>query len=163
MTTPLQRDAGQLAELDYDQQLKRDIGLFWVFSIGVATITPVVGLYAVFSLGTQLTGPAWILVQLLSLAGQLPLAFVYSELASEFPITGDPYHWTTRLPGRRYGMFTGIVYALTVTAALATVAYLAAPWVSLLITGTEPQGMIRSALSTISMWSVTMTAGTSSI
>ena len=146
MTTPLQGDAGQLAELGYDQQLKRDIGLFSVFSIGVATVAPVVGLYAIFSLGIQLTGPAWILMLVLSLAGQLTVAFVYSELASEFPIAGGPYYWTTRLVGPRYGMFTGIVYALAVTAALATVAYLAAPWVSLLITGSEPRGMNRALI-----------------
>lgn len=146
MSTPSQGDVGQLAELGYDQQLKRDIGLFSVFSIGVATVAPVVGLYAIFSLGIQLSGPAWILMLLLSLAGQLTVAFVYSELASEFPLAGGPYHWTTRLAGPRYGMFTGIVYALAVTAALATVAYLASPWVSLLFTGSEPHGMNRAAI-----------------
>lgn len=146
MTKPSQSDVGQLAKLGYHQQLKRDIGLFSVFSIGVATVAPVVGLYAIFSLGIQLTGPAWILMLVLSLAGQLTVAFVYSELASEFPIAGGPYHWTNRLAGSRYGMFTGIVYALAVTAALATVAYLAAPWVSLLITGSEPHGIYRALI-----------------
>ncbi|BAI72700.1 amino acid permease [Azospirillum sp. B510] len=146
MSTPSQGDAGQLAELGYDQELKRDIGLFSVFSIGVATVAPVVGLYAIFSLGIQLTGPAWILMLLLSLAGQLTVAFVYSELASEFPIAGGPYHWTSRLAGQRFGMVTGIIYALAVTAALATVAYLAAPWVCLLVTGAEPQGINRALI-----------------
>ncbi|OCJ13077.1 hypothetical protein A6U87_07230 [Rhizobium sp. AC44/96] len=144
MTTPSQGDTGQLASLGYEQELKRDIGLFSVFSIGVATVAPVVGLYAIFSLGIQLTGPAWILMLVLSLVGQLTVAFVYSELASEFPLAGGPYHWTGRLVGRRYGIFTGIIYALAVTAALATVAYLAAPWVSLLLTGAEPQGASRA-------------------
>lgn len=146
MTTPSKGDAGQLAELGYDQQLKRDIGLFSVFSIGVATVAPVVGLYAIFSLGIQLTGPAWILMLLLSLAGQLTVAFVYSELASEFPIAGGPYYWTGRLIGPRFGMVTGIIYALAVSAALATVAFLAAPWVSLLVTGSEPQGINRALI-----------------
>lgn len=146
MKTQTRDDVGQLADLGYDQQLKRDIGLFSVFAIGVATVAPVVGLYAIFSLGIQLTGPAWIWLLILSLAGQLTVAFVYSELASEFPIAGGPYHWTSRLAGKRYGMVTGVIYALAVTAALATVAYLAAPWVSLLLTGAEPQGVGRAGI-----------------
>lgn len=146
MTTTPHSDASQLASLGYDQELKRDIGLFSVFSIGVATVAPVVGLYAIFSMGIQLTGPAWILMLVLALVGQLTAAFVYSELASEFPLAGGPYHWTGRLVGRRYGVFTGAIYALAVTAALAAVAYLAAPWVCLLITGAEPQGVIRALI-----------------
>lgn len=146
MKTSTQGDASQLADLGFKQELKRDIGLFSVFSIGVATVAPVVGLYAIFSLGIQLTGPAWIWLLVLSLAGQLTVAFVYSELASEFPVAGGPYHWTSRLAGKGYGLVTGIIYALAVTAALATVAYLAAPWVSLLLTGTEPKGIARAAI-----------------
>lgn len=145
--TPASRnDSGQLEGLGYKQELKRDIGLFSVFSIGVATVAPVVGLYAIFSLGIQLTGPAWILMLVLSLAGQLTVAVVYSELASQFPVAGGPYHWTGRLAGKGYGLVTGIIYALAVTAALATVAYLAAPWVSLLIAGVEPVGINRAAI-----------------
>ncbi len=90
MKTQTRDDVGQLADLGYDQQLKRDIGLFSVFAIGVATVAPVVGLYAIFSLGIQLTGPAWIWLLILSLAGQLTVAFVYSNWPRSSPSPADP-------------------------------------------------------------------------
>lgn len=121
-------DASRLQELGYRQELNRGLGVFSTFSIGVATVAPVVGLYAIFGLGMSLNGPGWVWLLLLSLVGQLLVAVVYAELASEFPIAGGPYQWVRRLIGENAGVFTGIIYLVAVSAALATVAFLAAPW-----------------------------------
>ncbi|MDX2552533.1 APC family permease [Streptomyces stelliscabiei] len=137
----------RLEELGYRQQLRRGLGIWSTFSVGVTTVAPVVGLYAIFSLGSVLSGPAWLWMLLASLVAQLLVAVVYAELASEFPVAGGPYQWVRRLVGPRAAWFTGIVYISAVTAALTTVAYLAAPWLGLLFTGSEPHGMTRCLIS----------------
>ncbi|MFD1537775.1 APC family permease [Nonomuraea guangzhouensis] len=143
----MKTDDTRLEQLGYQQQLRRGLGVFSTFSIGVAAVAPVVGLYAIFSLGSLLSGPAWLWMLGVALAGQLLVAVVYAELASEFPVAGGPYQWARRLVGPRFAWFTGIVYLAAVTAALATVAYLAAPWVGLLFTGAEPRGATRLLVS----------------
>ncbi|AZO52072.1 MAG: amino acid permease [Mesorhizobium sp.] len=130
-------DASRLQELGYRQQLRRGLGVFSTFSIGVATVAPVVGLYAIFGLGMNLSGPVWVWLLVLSLVGQVLVAVVYAELASEFPIAGGPYQWVRRLIGPDAGIFTGLIYLVAVSAALATVAFLAAPWFAQLL-GLQP-------------------------
>jgi amino acid transporter len=126
-------DSGRLRELGYSQQLQRGLGIFSTFSIGVATVAPVVGLYAIVGLSMSFSGPTWVWVLLASLVGQLLVAAIYAELASEFPVAGGPYQWTKRLVGPGFGTFTGVVYLTAVSAALATVGYLAAPWFGALL------------------------------
>ncbi|WP_210212316.1 MULTISPECIES: amino acid permease [unclassified Mesorhizobium] len=103
-----------MQELGYRQQLRRGLGVFSTFSIGVATVAPVVGLYAIFGLGMNLSGPVWVWLLVLSLVGQVLVAVVYSELASEFPIAGGPYQWVRRLIGPDAGIFTGLIYLVAV-------------------------------------------------
>ncbi|MEU0805927.1 amino acid permease [Streptomyces sp. NPDC005970] len=147
MTEHANQNDTRLQELGYRQQLRRGLGIWSTFSVGVTTVAPVVGLYAIFSLGSALSGPVWLWMLLASLVAQLLVAVVYAELASEFPVAGGPYQWVRRLVGPRSGWFTGIVYISAVTAALTTVAYLAAPWVGLLFTGSEPHGLTRCLIS----------------
>jgi len=105
--------------------------------MGFATISPVVGLYAVALVGTVVAGPAWVWVLPIAFAGQCLLLAVYSELASEFPISGGPYQWTRRLIGPSYGWLTGWVAICSYCAANTTIAYLGAPW-ALTLLGIEP-------------------------
>lgn len=127
------RSDEQLKRLGYEQQLQRGLGLWSTFSIGVATVAPVVGLYAIVPLGMMLMGPAWIWVLLGCLVFQLFTALVYGVLAHRYPIAGGPFQWARRLVGPRYSVFTAVCYVVAVCAALTTVLYLAAPWLSLLI------------------------------
>src|SRR5215208_5837037 len=105
--------------------------------MGFATISPVVGLYAVALVGTVVAGPAWVWVLPIAFAGQCLLLAVYSELASEFPISGGPYQWTRRLIGPSYGWLTGWVAICSYCAANTTIAYLGAPW-ALTLLGIQP-------------------------
>lgn len=129
-------------------QLRRGLGAVSLLSIGVATVAPVVGLYSIFSLGMITAGPWWIWPLVISLGCQLLVAVVYAGLARRIPITGGPFQWARRLVGPRYAWFTGVMYLIAVSAALTTVAYLAAPWISHLIFGitvTGPAALLWSA------------------
>jgi amino acid transporter len=130
VTTPVARDADaeRLRELGYEQELRRGLGIFDNVAMGFATISPVVGLYAVVLVGLVVAGPAWIWVLPVALAGQCLLLAVYSELASEFPISGGAYQWSRRLVGGRYAWFNGWVAICAYAVANTTIAYLGAPW-----------------------------------
>jgi hypothetical protein len=102
-------DAARLRELGYEQELRRGLRIFDSVAMGFATISPVVGLYAVVLVGMVVAGTAWLWVLPLALAGQCLLLSVYSELASQFPISNGSYQWSRRLIGPRYGWFNGWV------------------------------------------------------
>jgi amino acid transporter len=125
---PVDPDAARLRELGYDQELRRGLRIFDNVAMGFATISPVVGLYAVALVGLTVAGPAWVWVLPVSLAGQCLLLFVYSELASQFPIANGAYQWSRRLLGARYGWFNGWVAICAFAVANTTIAYLGAPW-----------------------------------
>ncbi|UUW91214.1 amino acid permease [Pimelobacter simplex] len=92
-------DARELADYGYEQELRRTLSAWAVFAIGFATISPVVGIYAVIQLGFAFSGPVWIWATVVAFLGQLLVAVVYAELASQFPVTGGVYQWVRRLAG----------------------------------------------------------------
>ncbi|GAA5124620.1 APC family permease [Alloalcanivorax gelatiniphagus] len=121
-------DASRLAELGYEQELRRGLGVFGNIAMGFATISPVVGLYAVALVGTLVAGPMWLLALPVALVGNLLLVSVYAELSSQFPVSGGAYQWTRRLVGPRYAWVSGWLSVCAYLAANTTIAYLAAPW-----------------------------------
>lgn len=130
----------QLQEFGYQPVLRRGLGIWSTFSIGVATVAPVVGLYAIVPLGMMTVGPVWVWVLAACLVLQLCTAAVYGVLAGRYPIAGGPLQWTRRLVGPRYAVFTTVIYVVAVSAALTTVTYLAAPWLSLLLLDRAVEG-----------------------
>lgn len=125
-------DEQVLESLGYRQELKRSLSFWTNFAVGFAYISPVVGLYAILSLGTFAAGPAWIWALPIVLCGQLLVASVFAELASQFPIAGGAYQWSRRLMGNTYAWFTGWAYVWTVMLTVTAIAYFAAPWVAAL-------------------------------
>lgn len=109
-----------------------------LFSVGFATISPVVGIYSVMSLGAMSMGPSWVWVVPLCLLLQFGVALVYAELSSQFPLAGGCYQWVRRLVGDRLAWFTGFLYLASALASLTTVAYLGGFWLGLLATGAPP-------------------------
>lgn len=95
------RDERLLAAHGYRQELERGLSLWSSFSVGFATISPVVGIYSVMSLGAMSMGPSWVWVVLLCLLLQFGVALVYAELSSQFPLAGGCYQWVRRLVGDR--------------------------------------------------------------
>ncbi|KAA2262647.1 amino acid permease [Solihabitans fulvus] len=122
-------DDARLRELGYEQRLSRRLSAFSNIGIGFATISPVVGLYAVVLVGTTVAGPAWVWALPICLVGQCLLLTVYSELASQFPVSGGAYQWTRRLVGPSYAWLAGWLSLCSALVANTTISYLAAPWV----------------------------------
>jgi amino acid transporter len=133
----LDADVARLRELGYEQELRRGLRVFDNVAMGFAAISPVVGLYAVAFVGIAVAGAAWVWVLPVALAGQCLLLFVYSELASEYPIANGAYQWSRRLIGPRYGWFNGWVAIWAFAVANTTIAYLGAPW-ALTVLGIRP-------------------------
>jgi amino acid transporter len=131
----------QLEQLGYHPVLRRGLGVWSTFSIGVATVAPVVGLYAIVPLGLATAGPSWVWVLGACLVLQLCTALVYGVLAGRYPLAGGPFQCARRLVGPRYAVFTVVTYVVAVSAALTTVAYLAAPWLSQLLLDRSVSGM----------------------
>ncbi|MGW5126374.1 APC family permease [Streptomyces sp. NPDC004069] len=130
-------DAARLRELGYEPELRRGLGVFGNVAMGFATISPVVGLYAVALIGTMVAGPAWVWALPVCLLGQCLLLVVYSELASQFPVSAGAYQWTRRLIGPSYAWLNGWLALFGALVANTTIAYLAAPWV-LSVAGLAP-------------------------
>ncbi|MFY0731602.1 APC family permease [Pseudomonas sp. NFX15] len=141
MTSSLSRqnaDENLLHSQGYAQELHRGLSLWSSFSVGFATVSPVVGIYSVMSLGAMSAGPSWVWIVPLCLALQLLVALVYAELASQYPLAGGCYQWVKRLAGDRWAWFTGFMYLASALASLTTVAYLGGFWLWLFFTGEPP-------------------------
>lgn len=138
-------DDAELEEFGYTAQLKREMTVWSVFTLGFATISPVVGLFSVLALSFSLTGPGWVWAVAIAFAGQLLVAFVYAELSSQFPIVGGVYQWVRLLVGPKSGWLLGLLYLASAIASLTTVAYLGGTWVWLLLTGESPEPLTHVA------------------
>ncbi|MGX1087007.1 APC family permease [Pseudomonas sp. AP3_22 TE3818] len=131
-------DENLLHSQGYAQELHRGLSLWSSFSVGFATVSPVVGIYSVMSLGAMSAGSSWVWIVPLCLALQLLVALVYAELASQYPLAGGCYQWVKRLAGDRWAWFTGFMYLASALASLTTVAYLGGFWLWLFFTGEPP-------------------------
>ncbi|TAA56690.1 APC family permease [Shinella sp. JR1-6] len=127
-----------LANHGYRQELDRGLSLWSSFSVGFATISPVVGIYSVMSLGAISIGPSWVWIVPLCLALQFTVALVYAELSSQYPLAGGCYQWVRHLVGDRLAWFTGFLYLASALASLTTVSYLGGFWLGLFVTGSPP-------------------------
>ncbi|MFB7755006.1 APC family permease [Streptomyces sp. NPDC056121] len=135
-------DAARLADLGYTQELSRSLGILGNIAMGFAVVSPVVALYAVSMVGTMIAGPAWVWALPIVLLGQCLVVNVYSELASQWPLTGGPYQWGRRLLGPSFGWLSGWVWQFAVMLGNTTVAYLAAPWIFALVGATPTPGSL---------------------
>ena len=145
MSVPSNPDEHLLASHGYRQELDRGLSLWSSFSVGFATISPVVGIYSVMSLGAISVGPSWVWIVPLCLLLQLSVALVYAELSSQFPLAGGCYQWVRRLVGDRLAWFTGFLYLAAALASLTTVAYLGGFWLGLLLFDAPPSANAQVA------------------
>jgi amino acid transporter len=123
-------DEGVLESFGYKQELKRSLSFWTNFAVGFAFISPVVGLYAIIALATFAAGPAWVWALPIVLAGQLLVASVFAELASQYPIAGGIYQWSRRLAGATYAWFAGWIYVWTIMLTVTAVAYFGSVWLA---------------------------------
>jgi amino acid transporter len=125
-------DEAVLESFGYTQELSRTLSFWTNFAVGFAFISPVVGLYAIIALATFAAGPAWVWALPIVLIGQLLVASVFAELASQFPIAGGIYQWSRRLVGPTYAWFAGWAYVWTVMLTVTAIAYFGAVWLAAL-------------------------------
>ncbi len=81
-------------------QFERSIGLISNFSLGFTYLSPLTAVYSLFALAITLAGPPAFWWVVIAACGQLLVAVVFGETASQYPITGGLYPWARRVWGR---------------------------------------------------------------
>jgi amino acid transporter len=152
MSTTELSDEKVLEGFGYKQELRRSLSFWTNFAVGFAFISPVVGLYAIIALATFAAGPAWVWALPIVLAGQLLVASVFAELASQYPIAGGIYQWSRRLAGPTYAWFAGWIYVWTIMLTVTAVAYFGSVWLAAVFDATpSANGQVLWALGLLSV------------
>ncbi|WAR61998.1 hypothetical protein PtB15_14B92 [Puccinia triticina] len=91
-------DEAVLAQMGYQQELKRDWNLLQNFGVSFSIISVVTGITTLFSTGLNVGGPAvmtwgWIGVSIMTTLVGLSM----SEIVSAIPTSGGPYFWSAVL------------------------------------------------------------------
>src|ERR1019366_1231788 len=119
-----ERDAADLAQFGYRQELKRSLGTFSSFAVAFSYISPSTGIFTLFALGLTTLGGVFIWTWPVVALGQFLVALNLAEASSHYPVAGSVFQRTKYLASRRYSWFTGWISLfagiLTVTAVVAT-------------------------------------------
>jgi urea carboxylase system permease len=119
------RDAADLAQYGYKQELKRSLNIFSSFAVAFSYISPATGIFTLFILGIGTLGGAFFWTWPVVWLGQFIVALVFAEVSTHFPIAGSVFQWTKYLArNKTYAWYAGWIYlwagALTVAAVVAT-------------------------------------------
>src|SRR5471030_1939946 len=102
------------------------------FSLGFTYLSPVVGVYTIFATAFIAGGPPMWWTYLLVGLGQLLVCLIFSEVVSQFPISGGLYPWARRLVGKKWAWMAGWIYGWALFTTIAAVAVCAGPFVATL-------------------------------
>lgn len=100
-------DSELLAQLGYQQHLKRSIGKFTSFCIAFSIISATTAVFTTFGYGLTTGGPAFFWTYPIAIVVLGFWVLIVADLATKIPISGYAYQWSSRLIGRGYGWFTG--------------------------------------------------------
>ena len=114
-------------------QFERSIGLISNFSLGFTYLSPLTAVYSLFALAITLAGPPAFWWVVIAACGQLLVAVVFGETASQYPITGGLYPWARRLWGRKYAWMAAWVYLWALVVTVTSVAEYSATFVASLL------------------------------
>jgi len=114
-------EGDRLTALGYRQELSRVLSLFDNFSVAFSYLSPMVGIYSLYTLGLGTGGPAYLWTLPLVVLCMLPVALVFGELSSEYPLSGALYQYGKYSVGPRYGWFIGWIYGFALLATVASV------------------------------------------
>ena len=100
------RDAQDLRQFGYAQELLRSMGGFSNFAISFSIISILTGAVTLYGYGLEMGGPlqmtlGWPLATVFTLT----LAASMAELCSAYPTSGAMYHWAAALGGPAWGWF----------------------------------------------------------
>jgi amino acid transporter len=114
-------ESGRLAALGYRQELSRVLSIFDNFAVAFSYLSPMVGVYSLYTLGLGTGGPRYIWTIPIVVGLMMPVALVFGELASEYPLSGALYQYGKYSVGPRYGWFIGWIYGFALLATVASV------------------------------------------
>ncbi len=97
------------------------LSLFDNFSVAFSYLSPMVGIYSLYTLGLGTGGPRYIWTIPLVVGCMLPVALVFGELASEYPLSGALYQYGKYNVGPRFGWYIGWIYGFALLATVASV------------------------------------------
>jgi len=154
-------DAAQLAALGYTAKFDRSMSLWENFALGFTYLSPVVGVYSVFDLGLSTGGPPMFWSYFLAGAGQFLVCLIFSEVVSQFPISGGLYPWARRLVGKRWAWMAGWIYGWALFTTIAAVAVGAGPFLATLLDFNQTPGITTAiALALVAISTLVNLAGT---
>jgi amino acid transporter len=150
------RDARELQQLGYHQQLRRSLGHFSSFAVAFSLISVFTGVFANFGHGLAQVGGGLVWSWLVVLAGQTLVALVLAELSTHFPLSGYGYQWSSRLVNPHFGFFVGWLLALQFLTGFPGVCATLAAQMSSWMGGRwlEPSGVTAVTLSVIAVTSL---------
>ncbi|ADO50066.1 APC family permease [[Enterobacter] lignolyticus] len=132
---------------DNKPQFNRSIGLISNFALGFTYLSPLTAVYSLFALAVTLAGPPAVWWILIVACGQLLVALVFGEVASQYPITGGLYPWARRLWGKKYAWIAAWIYLWALVVTITSIAEYTSTFVaSLLHFDTSPGNMLVSAV-----------------
>lgn len=118
---------------DNKPQFNRSIGLISNFALGFTYLSPLTAVYSLFALAVTLAGPPAIWWIVIVACGQLLVALVFGEVASQYPITGGLYPWARRLWGKKYAWIAAWIYLWALVVTITSVAEYTATFVASLL------------------------------
>lgn len=127
------RDAHQLAQLGYQQELHRTMSTFSNFAVSFSYISVTTGIFALFAFGLGTGGPAFIWSWPIVFGGQFLVGLVFAELASHYPLAGSVFQWTKQVANRDVAWMNGWVYLVAQVATIAAVDFTVPPVIAALL------------------------------
>src|SRR5262245_39791149 len=97
MTSPSTDEVAYLAQFGYKAELDRSLGKFSSFAAGFSFLSILTGVFMLFGFGFGFGGPAFWWSIPVVVAGQMLVAFLFAELASQYPIAGGIYQWARQI------------------------------------------------------------------
>ncbi|MEW6484714.1 APC family permease [Tatumella sp. UCD-D_suzukii] len=119
------------------RKFNRSIGLMSNFSLGFTYLSPLTAVYSLFALSMTLAGPPAIWWILIAAAGQMLVAMVFGEVASQYPITGGLYPWARLLWGKKYAWIAAWIYLWALVVTITSIAEYSATFVASLFSYTQ--------------------------
>lgn len=143
--------------VNHNGELKKEIGLFALVSIGVGSVLGS-GIFAIPAAMGAVSGPSLILAILLAGIITLFLGLAYAELGSAFPLTGGPYSLPRLAMGDLGGFLMGWGYFLYVFIGTAGIINVFVEYLGVYISGLTSQGALTPLGTTIAimiLWALT--------
>src|ERR1039457_2228304 len=89
-----ERDAADLAQFGYKQELKRSLGTFSSFAVAFSYISPSTGIFTLFALGLTTLGGVFIWTWPGVALAHFLIAPNSAGFPSHYPVAGSVFQWT---------------------------------------------------------------------